>query len=308
MTIEKPSLVDVLRELEINGFFRRAGSPFTPPKISGGRRIPTAKEAGIPKALHDALISPLSPREVAPNPLLPSQMTTPDQSFSELDLAPFLDHISSDDFDPSTIGKATKDKGWDAAAWYCPIHFYGFKWGIYIRIKSVYEIALDILNVYSSPITKQVLDQAKRRVLWFDKNSDLSEEQRAEHRHLTEVASTVYGRPYRAWLDHGLEEPIIQAIMAAYFVLFHHEFFHHMVESLGIRVESFTERPVYISYADSVYKVAKGTPNLVEEALANAFAYRAAVQPAFASFLSRKPHAVNSNAGRLFAIFDGTLS
>jgi hypothetical protein len=74
-------------------------------------------------------------------------MTAPDQSFSERDLTPFLDHISSDDFDPSTIGRATKDKGWDAAAWYCPIHFYGFEWGIYIRIKSVYEIALDILNV-----------------------------------------------------------------------------------------------------------------------------------------------------------------
>src|ERR1700737_3192122 len=105
------------------------------------------------------------------------------------------------------------------------------------------------------------------------------------------VASAVFGRPYRAWLDHGLEEPITQAIKATYFVLFHHEFFHHMVESLGIRVESMTERPAYVSYADSVYKVAKGPPNLVEEALANSFAYRAAEQPAFASFLSRKPHA-----------------
>jgi hypothetical protein len=38
-----------------------------------------------------------------------------------------------------------------------------------------------------------------------------------------------------------------------------------------------------------VYKVAKGTSNLIEEALANAFAYRAVDQAAFESFLSRKP-------------------
>jgi len=34
----------------------------------------------------------------------------------------------------------------DALAWYCPIHFYGPKWGIYIREQAVLDLAGDLLT------------------------------------------------------------------------------------------------------------------------------------------------------------------
>ena len=90
-----------------------------------------------------------------------------------------------------------------------------------------------------------------------------------------------------------IEEPLRHALAAAYFILYHHEQFHHLVESYGIRVENSLRRPIYVSYADSVYKPAKGTADLVEEALANAYAFRALERSKTVNFFPGRAIVVN---------------
>lgn len=69
------------------------------------------------------------------------------------------------------------------------------------------------------------------------------------------------------WIAHNL-------LRAALVVLYFHEHFHHKVESFGLRVHVAARRPVYVSYKDKVYIPALGKDELLEEALANADAYR----------------------------------
>ena len=268
MKFEKPSVVDALSELGTLGFLRPGGSPFAPPKIKG---------------------SAVKERTVESRPFSPDQLPFSDEIFGELDLTGFLDHISSVRFNPETVGRITKTKGWDAAAWYCPVHFYSYEWGIYVRVTSVYEIALDILHACGSALAQGVLNAARSRVSRAD-HPDLPDERREQSRHYMEVGALISGHSYRSWLDGTKENLIRKAIKAAYFILYHHELFHHFVEAFGTRFEIITDRPVYVSYADSVYKPAKGTPHLIEEALANAFSYRAVQDQVFEAFLSRRPH------------------
>jgi len=59
----------------------------------------------------------------------------------------------------------------------------------------------------------------------------------------------------------------------AYSELFHHEHFHHKVECLATRIESLTRKPYHKAYIDAFYKPCLGSDNLLEEALANAYAF-----------------------------------
>ncbi len=280
MKIAKPNIVQVLSELESRYFFRAGGSPFLPPRIKG--RV--ARPAGIAKNVSDAIRPRDTPREVDPGPMLRAG-----ESAHEVDVGPFLDHIVSGTFNTDTVGKPTKSKGWDAAAWYCPIHFYGFEWGIYVRLTSVYEIALDILHTYSPEMAANVIQSSISRYS-LDDLSGMTDEQRNAFRHASAVGAAIYGKPHREWLDYATERLIEHAIKAAYFMLFHHELFHHFVESLGTKVECMADRPVYLSYVDSVYKPSKGTSHLVEEALANAFSLRSVAHPKFDQFLQASPN------------------
>jgi len=198
--------------------------------------------------------------------------------FAEARIESFLDHISSPNFDRESVGKSTKLKEWDAAGWYCPITFFGFQWGIYLRISSIYDIALDILNVYSSEYVAKLLRRCTERTPYYDNLQDVSDTYREGLKKASIVAAAVYGQPYSAWTDVEDQHLIRAAIRMAYLVLFSHEKFHHMVEALGIGMTVVSRRPIYVSYSDSVYKASKGTSKLIEEALANAYSIRCVLQ------------------------------
>lgn len=280
----KPTVVDVLSRLEGMGFFRPGGSPFTPPKITGRPDRFTVKGTGMRTRTLDAVLPLLPtdrPTEVQAGILL-GETPGRDRAFSEPDLTAFLNHISGDNFDTETIGVATKNKEWDAAGWYCPLHFYGYEWGIYIRPRCIFEIALDIFAKYSPVIVQDVLRQAKERIPPFERDNTISEERKRELR----ARTTLYGREYMKWFDNDLAQLVTQFIQSAYYLIVRHELFHHFVESFAIKSECIARRPVYVSYADSVYKRAKGTNDLIEEALANAFAYRSVQHPNFSQVIS----------------------
>jgi len=74
------------------------------------------------------------------------------------------------------------------------------------------------------------------------------------------------------------------------FEIFHHEFFHHIVESAATSLEIITAslgkaRPLYIEYLDYMYQqvdgLGKHEHDPLEEALANSYAYNSF------SFMSR---------------------
>lgn len=65
-------------------------------------------------------------------------------------------------------------------------------------------------------------------------------------------------------------------VLAAYECLLQHEYFHYKVESFGIRL-SLTDRcnpRRWIEYKTTVYRPTLGSDNNLEEAMANAFAYK----------------------------------
>jgi len=67
---------------------------------------------------------------------------------------------------------------------------------------------------------------------------------------------------------------VVQLIAAATFCLYLHERFHHRVESFAIRTQIVDGRPCYLPYMRSVYRFAKLTDDLIEEALAEAESIR----------------------------------
>ena len=66
---------------------------------------------------------------------------------------------------------------------------------------------------------------------------------------------------------------------AAFLCLYFHEYYHHRIECLGIRLHVALRRPVFLRYGDKVYRRAlayrtlKARDKLLEEALANAHSY-----------------------------------
>lgn len=120
------------------------------------------------------------------------------------------------------------DGGWDHCAWYQPIHYFGFDWGIFIREDCVRQTAIDI--------ARHIEPSARRTLPFHDTLS-------------------------RLW-------------RAALYVYFLHEHFHHKVESLGFRIHVVDQVSAYLPYMKNVYGACIGTDDQLEEALANADAYR----------------------------------
>ena len=134
---------------------------------------------------------------------------------------------------------------WDVCAWYQPLHFFGQDWGIYIREECLLKLAIRIARYTDRP--KFLLEKARA------------------------VAKRMTGGPSvpTYWRLH---DPEI-FIRAAFLALFLHEHYHHRVECLGLRLHVVTRTSLYIPYTRNVYLPAKGTDDLLEEALANACMY-----------------------------------
>jgi predicted RNA binding protein YcfA (HicA-like mRNA interferase family) len=125
-------------------------------------------------------------------------------------------------------------------AWYCPIHFFGHGWGIYIREKCILSRALLIAA----------------RVDW----------------------SQVY-IPKPEWVRDLLR--------CAFYEFFFHEFFHHKVESLGLRLLVATGQDRYRPYKKNVYHRTLNTIDCLEESLANADSFRRLDEPRYDNLLDR---------------------
>lgn len=128
----------------------------------------------------------------------------------------------------STAEASAGEWGWDVAAWYQQLHFFGYDWGIYIKERAMIRQARYI----GSFLSPQLLHQIPRSIL---------------------------------------AKTLLRASFAAYFL---HEHYHHKVECLAIRFFVVENQPRYRPYWQSVYRPALGTDDLLEEALANADAYR----------------------------------
>jgi hypothetical protein len=125
----------------------------------------------------------------------------------------------------------------DTHAWYQPVHFYGYDFGIFVRERSVVELA-------------QEMSDAART-----------------------AGSELDSSPVTT----------AQLLREAFLGLYFHAMFHHRVECLGIRMHVVERRARYDRYMSNAYAKAQGSDDLLEEALANAFAYRMLARRAFSS-------------------------
>jgi predicted RNA binding protein YcfA (HicA-like mRNA interferase family) len=66
----------------------------------------------------------------------------------------------------------------------------------------------------------------------------------------------------------------VDARFAARVFLYGHEAFHHIVETFATRLEVTHRKPLYVSPFERLYRESLGTDDCLEEALANAHAYR----------------------------------
>ena len=81
---------------------------------------------------------------------------------------------------------------------------------------------------------------------------------------------------YKRFLVHrnSFTNLIIKHCMrAAFCVLYLHEFYHHKVESFGLRLQTVQGKGSYLRYKENIYQRLKGDTNQLEEALANADAF-----------------------------------
>lgn len=88
------------------------------------------------------------------------------------------------------------------------------------------------------------------------------------HERMEEVARFL---PAATMVDRPLLEALYRSAFASFFL---HEQFHHMVESLGIRMHVVQRRSAYLEYKAKVYRPSKGSDDNLEEALATANAYQ----------------------------------
>lgn len=77
-------------------------------------------------------------------------------------------------------------------------------------------------------------------------------------------------------------------ILSAFAYLFLHEQFHHKVDSFAIRLAIVERRLVYRRYWRDAYLPAKGTDDLLEEALATADAYRRVSRATYSRVIGRR--------------------
>lgn len=120
---------------------------------------------------------------------------------------------------------------WDRCAWYRPIHYYGWDWGIYIR--------------------QDCLKQQALRIAWEFRRRN----------------PAILGK----WPPHYLARMLYPTFLkASFFCYFLHEYYHHKVESFGFRLLVTTGAMKYEDYKTAVYRPTFGSDDCLEEAMANA--------------------------------------
>jgi len=263
--LDDPKVKQVVAALKSAGFQRDGGSPLTPPDISGG---PTDIERlGKTHTLRRVGQTTL-------NSLVGGEAF--DSFERRFKLLPFMGYISSDEFDPNTIKQPAVSKDWrqwDAAAWYCSLHFFGCKWGIYICLPSVYKMAFDILSFHDDNLAREIVEELKEPDKWREKFG-MSREERINTRRESQKLYEEKGIG-KEWLEKPEHKDAFEdCLWTALLLLYLHEMFHHLVEAVSTRMEFSVEKPLYRDYSDCVYKPLKGTSDLLEEALANAYSQR----------------------------------
>jgi len=83
---------------------------------------------------------------------------------------------------------------------------------------------------------------------------------------------------------------IWEAIRSAVFCLYHHEAFHHYVESFAIRLELVEQEPRYLPYHQDVYRRPEGEEEPLEEGLACAEQFRRRAKESGLRGLSHEVH------------------
>jgi len=139
---------------------------------------------------------------------------------------------------PEPLTASEDNSIFDVLAWYQPIHFYGADWGIFVKQEAIVGIAEMISTYY----------RASRRKLGSRATND----------------------------PHALTHRRIAAALerAAFYLLFLHEHYHHKTESFSIRLHVVENADRFLGYDSNVYQPSIGTSDQIEEALANADAYR----------------------------------
>jgi hypothetical protein len=120
---------------------------------------------------------------------------------------------------------------WDRCAWYQPIHYFGWDWGIYIR--------------------QDCLKRQALRIAW-------------EFRRRNPEIIAKWGPRYLARMLYPT------FLKASFFCYFLHEYYHHKVESFGFRLLVTTGATKYLNYKAGIYRPFWGTDHCLEEAMANA--------------------------------------
>ena len=145
------------------------------------------------------------------------------------DLIPLIQEASKRGEGQDFFGEEQHHAGWDVCAWYQPIHFFGYDWGIFIREEFLYDHAKEILRFvrFPSPVPRAACPHIYKSL-----------------------------------------------IRASFLSLFLHEHFHHKIECLGFRLHVAQLASAYIPYHKTIYRPNMGKDTLIEEALANADAYR----------------------------------
>ena len=136
------------------------------------------------------------------------------------------------------LPSAAHDSIWDVCAWYQPIHFHPYDWGIFMKEDCLLRLAIAVAKA-TDP---------------------------ADFQHEKTAAAVPHKNFWR------LSDAEIFT-RAAFILLFLHEHYHHRVECLGIRLNVVTRTGLYVPYVRNIYTPAKGTDDLLEEALANACMY-----------------------------------
>lgn len=135
----------------------------------------------------------------------------------------------------ATISDGITQASRDRCAWYQPIHYYGWDWGIYIRQDCLKHQAL------------QIASEFRRR------NPEI----------------------ITKWEPHFLAKMLYQSFLkASFFCFFLHEYYHHKVESFGFRLLVTTRVMKYLNYKAGIYRPNWGTDYCLEEAMANADVYK----------------------------------
>lgn len=80
----------------------------------------------------------------------------------------------------------------------------------------------------------------------------------------------------------------INQIRIAKTILYHHEFYHHAIESFSVRIETVLNSPAYITGFTNLYKSTAGTINCLEETCANSYARQRTLESKCASHIEKR--------------------